>query len=244
MTKKINIGVILAAGSGERMGHLGKILPKVLLPIGPKLILEHILLHFKKIGAKKVFLVVGYKGNLIKRYLKENLPLLKIKILENKNWQRTNIADSIYLTKKYIKEPFMVILGDDYSKTPPFLNLIKIFFKKNAEILQAVVEEKDKKILRSTCCLKLDKNQRVLEIQEKPQNPCSSLRGCGIYLFKPSIYNFIEKTPSNLKRWGITGTIKFALKTEKVYGEYLEGVNININTIDDLLLANYEKRSF
>ncbi len=68
--KQIKIGVIPAAGKGSRLKdlQLTKILPKGLLPLLNKPILEHVIETLKDFGIKEVYLIVGHKENLIMEY--------------------------------------------------------------------------------------------------------------------------------------------------------------------------------
>ena len=143
----------------------------------------------------------------------------------------------------------MVVLGDDFTLTRSPDVFIKTFFDKNALAVEAVVKDDDVESLKRTCSVHLGKDGRILDIVEKPKNPKWKIRGCGIYVFDPVVFKFIEKTPSDLKRGGrdITKTIQImAKKTGKVYGVPVD-INININTLADLhkatllLLAEQEK---
>jgi len=106
------------------------------------------------------------------------------------------------LTRDFIKEPFMVILGDDCTITESLDNMVHLFFKHDAIAVEGVVREDNEDILKSTCCLKLDKNQRIIEIEEKPKKPFSNLRGCGVYVFQNDIFQYIEKSPVSKYHYG------------------------------------------
>jgi len=72
------------------------------------------------------------------------------------------------------------------------------------------------------------------------------LRGCGIYVFQSEIFKYIEKTPlSPLRRESeITQTIALVAKDGKAYAEFINGVNININSCEDLLQASLLAKRF
>ena len=101
-------------------------------------------------------------------------------------------------------------------------------------------------ILRATCCLELDQERRIVRIVEKPEEPFSYLRGCGIYLFQTDIFKYIEETPLSPLRGEseITQTIALVSKDGKAYGEFINGVNININSCEDLLQASLLTKKF
>lgn len=236
----IRIGVIPAAGEGKRMGYLGYIIPKCLFPLYDKPIIHYIVENMKKVGIEQIFVPVCYqKGKIIQYFnsIKGKVDVdIKIISLER---LPPGIALTIASTEEYISEPFMTILGDDVTKTPSLKNLIDAFFARKAIVVEGAVKESDEKILMSTCCLKVGEKNQILEIAEKPKNPFSNLRGCGIYVFSEKIFEYIKKTPVSFTRneVEITDTIGLIAKEGKAYVEPIQGVNLNINTYEDLLNA-------
>ncbi len=74
---------------------------------------------------------------------------------------------------------------------------------------------------------------------EKPKIPKSNLRGCGLYIFDPLIFSYLKKTPISKVRHQreITNTLDILAKEKKVYGVFIKGINVNINTLEDLRRA-------
>jgi dTDP-glucose pyrophosphorylase len=240
LKKRINIGVIPAAGSGLRLGYLGRILPKCLLPIYDKPLLYYIIKNMSTVGVKTIYIIVNYRCDLIFDYIKQEqdrFKNIKIKfIYQNK---LKGIAEAILLVKKYINESFITILGDDASFVSSLKNLVDIYYSKKAIVVEAMVREKNIDILKNTCCLKVDREKRIIRIEEKPKIPFSNLRGAGIYIFDKCIFDYIEKTPISEIRneREITDTIKLIASEKLAYADFLRGVNVNINTCSDLLSA-------
>jgi len=238
---KIKVAVIPAAGQGKRMGYLSFILPKPLLPIYDKPLIHYILENVRKNGIEEVYIIVFYKKEKIIEYInafKNDFGATAIKFIELEQPSK-GIAHTILFAERFISEPFMVILGDDFTITPSFDNLIKLFFKNNAIAVEGAVKEKSMEVLKSTCCLKLDKNKRIIEIIEKPEFPITNIRGIGVYIFSPEIFDYIKQTPISPPRneIEITNTIRLVAKKGKAYADFIHGINININTPEDLLNA-------
>mgnify|MGYP000049980510 CR=1 FL=1 len=63
--------VILAGGKGTRLSEYTKIIPKPMVQIGSKPILEHIIDYYSKFGFKEFIIASGYKHSIIKNYLKK-----------------------------------------------------------------------------------------------------------------------------------------------------------------------------
>ena len=94
--------VILAGGRGSRLGSLTKSTPKPMIKIGGKPILWHILKILDAYGIKNFIICLGYKGNVIKEYLKT---------IKRKDWKincvntgkDTLTGRRLYLVKDKIK---------------------------------------------------------------------------------------------------------------------------------------------
>ena len=210
-----------------------------MLPVLHKPILEYIVEEMKNFGVEIIYIIVGHKKRIIQNYFKNGEGYgVKIKYIEQK--KPKGIAHAISLTEDFIKEPFIVILGDDFTIARSLQKVIDFFWNKQAFAVTGVVEEKNITVLQQTNCVFLDKDNRVKEIIEKPANPKSNIRGCGIYVFNPAVFKYIKKTPvSNIRNEiEISDTLKLMAKEGKVYAAYIEGVNININSFFDFLQAN------
>jgi len=238
--KKIRIGVIPAAGEGNRLSDLPltRILPKPMLPILNKPILEYAIENMKKVGVETIYLIVGHKKELIQEYFRDGEEYdLEIKYIEQK--EKKGIADAVGLIKDYVNEPFMVILGDDLTLTDSMNDILETFWRNNAFVVEGAVVEENIEVLKRTCCLSLDNNKKIVEIVEKPNNPKSNLRGIGIYLLDPIVFEYVKRTPISIKRneKEITDTIGAIAKDGKAYGTIINGININVNTLSDLSTA-------
>lgn len=240
MKKRIKLGVIPAAGAGKRMGYLSEVLPKCLFPLYDKPIIHYVVENMVRVGVEKIVIPIYSKKERISEYFEQvkndidaEICLLPLKELPN------GLALSIQTTEPMIDEEFMVILGDDITIVNSFHPLIDSFFSSNAVAVEVVVKEKERQVIRQTCCVKIRNDGRILNITEKPQEPWSDLRGCGVYVFAPEIFEYISKTPILPPRDGveITNTIRLVAEEGKAYGFKIEGVNINVNTPDDLYKA-------
>ena len=241
MQNKIRIGVIPAAGSGSRLGYLSGLLPKALFPLYDRPIIHYVVDQMQSMGIEDVYIIVNvYKERIIEYFkliqmdLRTNIYFVEQKILNG-------TGESILLTEKYIKkQPFAVMYGDDCTISQSLEKMIHDFFKTKATVTEGVVKEEDVSILRRTCSVKLAKNGRMIEIIEKPENPPYMLRGCGVYLFHPDIFDHIRKTPIHpiRKEREITYTINHLAKLNKAYGFLINGSNVNINDYNELLKAS------
>lgn len=238
--KQIEVGVIPAAGRGTRMGYLSSILPKCLFPLFDKPIIHSNVEKMIDLGIKTIHVIVHYQKDKIKEYLRSVQDSIDAEINFIEQKKLLGIANAIMLTKEYVDGPFMVMLGDDCTIVKSLQNLVDTFSENDAVAVEGIVKEKDYKILKSTCSVKVNKNKQITEIVEKPKDPPSNLRGCGIYLFQNVIYDYIKRTPvSNIRNEvEITDVVNLVAKTGSAFGEFIDGFNININSYLDLLIAS------
>ncbi|MCX5713515.1 MAG: sugar phosphate nucleotidyltransferase, partial [Candidatus Omnitrophica bacterium] len=106
-------------------------------------------------------------------------------------------------------------------------------------------EVKHPYIIRKNYSVEL-KNGLIVSLVEKPQIIKNNLLGCGTYIFKPEIFDFIKITPLSLKskRIELMDAIDLMAKRNKRVAPFmLKGEYININNIDDYNSANYMLRS-
>ncbi len=106
--------IILSAGMGMRLKPLTNEKPKCLVNVCSKPILKHQIDYFfndKRID--EIIIVIGYMADLIRKFIKNfynNDP--KIILIENKDFSTTNNMYSLFLTRKYIKNAFLLVNGD------------------------------------------------------------------------------------------------------------------------------------
>ena len=106
--------VILAGGLGTRISEYTKTIPKPMVKICGKPILVHIMKHFAKHGFKEFYIALGYKGNIIKNYFKNNKFGWKVKLIDT--GKKTMTGGRIKRLKKYLSlNRFFLTYGDGVS---------------------------------------------------------------------------------------------------------------------------------
>jgi len=111
--------VIMAGGLGTRLKPLTNVIPKPLIPLGAKTIIEEIFDRFIRYGSKRFFLSVNYKAELIEYYLNGQNLNCTIEYFREK--QPMGTAGSLSLLKGKISETFFVsncdiLIEQDYSE--------------------------------------------------------------------------------------------------------------------------------
>lgn len=106
----IRQAVILAAGNGRRMAS-AQGLPKPLTPVGPEPLIDHILGHLNKAGMKKVFVVVGYRADEIRRHLDHGRFAGLVETIHNPHYERPN-GVSLLCAHEQVRERFLLLMSD------------------------------------------------------------------------------------------------------------------------------------
>lgn len=110
--------IILAAGRGSRLVDNGP-LPKPLVLLNGKPLLYRTLATLKAEGVKEAVVVIGYKGDLIRRAVRSwwQLSPMEIEFVENHEWQRSN-GISVLKARSYVDEHCILSMSDHlFSKT-------------------------------------------------------------------------------------------------------------------------------
>jgi len=108
----IKTAVILAAGRGTRLEEMTDALPKCLIEVGRKTLLERMLIQLDGLGIQSIVLVVGYQAEKIVRKIGSTFGRLKITFVHNEEWATTNNVLSLYLAADYLLTPFLLLESD------------------------------------------------------------------------------------------------------------------------------------
>jgi len=104
--------IILAAGIGERLKPLTNNIPKPLIKIGGKSLIEHSLSNVSKCEIKEVVIVIGHFGDMIKQRIGNNFLGMKIEYIKNPIYNETKSLYSLWLAIKEIDDDFIFLDGD------------------------------------------------------------------------------------------------------------------------------------
>lgn len=175
--------VIMAGGKGTRLKPFTNILPKPLMPIKDKTVIEKIILGFKDQGFKNFIITINYKAEILKAYFKELKLNVNIKIFQEKNPLGTvgGIAHLKNLSDEFILTNCDNIYNFEYSE------MLK-FHKKNQNDLTICSTLKKIKIPFGVCEIS---NGYLNKIIEKPK--FNFIANSGIYIVNKRILKLIKK---------------------------------------------------
>jgi len=207
--KKLNIPVvIMAGGEGSRLAPFTKILPKPLMPIGDKPIIEVIIGRFFEHGCKEFFLSLNYKSNIIKAYFNDFEHQYGISYIEEKSPLGT--AGSLHFLKNRITKPFFlsncdILIEADYGD-------IFQFHQQQKNKITLVSSMKNFTIPYGVC--EIENGGTLKAIREKPE--FDFFVNTGMYVMDKSVLSDIPVS----RPYNMTDLINDYLKMGKRIGVY------------------------
>ena len=182
--QKLNVPVvIMAGGSGTRLEPFTKVLPKPLIPVGDKPVIDHIIDRFRAYGASEFYLTIHHKSKILRAYFEEKSPDYFIGFAEEDEPRGT--AGSLTLLKDKLNRPFFVsncdiIIEADYAD-------IFRFHTNNNYDITLVASAKQYNIPYGIC--ELNGTGSLERIKEKPEY--NFLVNTGLYVLNPSVIDLI-----------------------------------------------------
>ena len=205
--KNLNV-VIMAGGEGRRLEPFTAVLPKPLIPINDKPIIEHIIENFQKYNISNFHITVNYKSRILKAFFDEFNPNVKVKFVDEVKPLGT--ASSLKLLINKLKKPFFVTNCDtiiDINYEDLYENHIS-----NNNDITLVASQKEYIFPYGAC--KLTKKGFLSKILEKPK--FDFLINAGLYIINPDILKLIPKN----KPFNMTDLIEISKKNKKQIGVY------------------------
>jgi len=177
--------VILAGGLGKRLKPFTEVIPKPLLPIGEKSILEIQISRLKKYGFDDIILCTNYKSEYIKNFLGDG-SRYGVTIEVSKELNPLGTAGPLSLLSGKLKEPFIVMNGDILTLLD-FGLFYKYALQKDTLLTVAIKKE----ITPFAFGNIIFEGDYVTNIEEKPNLLFYIM--AGIYVMKPNILQHIPK---------------------------------------------------
>ncbi|MGD9645713.1 MAG: sugar phosphate nucleotidyltransferase [Pirellulales bacterium] len=235
-------GVVLAAGKGSRMARLPSDLPKCVLPVLDKPILAHQLDLLVELGIRQVFVVVGHRGFEVVREI-ERLPVRGLEIEYVEQRETLGIAHCLGGLEPLLDRPFLLLLGDIFLRRPRLTEMLDVYAEGEVDaVLSAVHEERDEALCRNFCIVEAD-DGLVRRVVEKPRHPPARLKGVGVYLFTPVIFDAVRRTPRTAMRdeYEITDSIQILINDGyRVRTAQCVDGDVNLTVPADLLDINLD----
>ncbi|HJJ22327.1 MAG TPA: nucleotidyltransferase family protein [Nitrosopumilus sp.] len=202
--------VILAGGLGTRLQPYTTFLPKPMLPLGEKPILEHLIYWIRKNGIKSIVLCVSYLRKTIEDYFEDG-KRFGVNIEYAISNRALSTAGQLKTAEKFIDDTFVCVYGDSIFHFS-LRNMIKQHIKKKAFVTMSLNEYKTN---LPYGVIETSKNGRVLSWNEKPKITANVNMGC--YVMEPKVLSLIPKN----KPYGMDDVIKKAMSRKKIVSSFI-----------------------
>ena len=229
-------GVVLAGGSGSRLFPLTLVTNKHLLPVFDRPMIYHPLAALRAMGCREVMVVVG--GRSVGDILELLHDGSDIGLNLTYRYQRgaLGIAHAIGLAREFAgNDPMAIVLGDNilHGSLAEFAERFEASDAGAGAVLKEVSDPERFGVAE------LDGDGRVIGFEEKPERPKSNLIPIGVYLFRPSVFDVIDRlTPSARGEFEITDLLNHYLREGSLVHTVFDGEWQDAGTIESLLEAS------
>ena len=246
--------VILAAGKGTRMRELTDELPKPMLKVQGKPILEHIVEGILSADVREIFIVTGFRADAIENYFGDGKKW-DAKIVYGRQVVQDGTGKAPELAKEFVgSSPFILTYGDILVRPETYLQMIRRFSEDYFSGVITVTPGEDvtkgglnffdeqfclKRLVEKPSAAQLEQLRR--EGWLKPGEPV--WYNAGIYIFKPSLFDFTSKLQKSPRgEYELTDAVNGLLAANhKIAGLEIQGRWVDVRDPD--VLAKLEKET-
>lgn len=234
------IGVVAAAGRGVRLHPRSAHTPKVMVEVGGKpLLTRHLERLRDDLEIREIYVVIGHLGERIREAYGDGRRLgLDIRYITNPDVDR-GLGTVLLVAEQHVREPFLLALGDELYLETNHRDLANLSGAYTA--VCAVLPTDDPDLIRKNYAVTIA-DGRISALVEKPEEPLGGHVGCGTYVLTPDIFRDARETPPSARtgRLELTDIIEHAVaRGATVLPFILSGHYMNVNTVEDLNLANF-----
>ncbi|MFA6198308.1 MAG: sugar phosphate nucleotidyltransferase [Patescibacteria group bacterium] len=220
---KIKRAVILAGGHGVKMRPFTYEMPKTMIPVRGKPILQYIIESLRDVGLTQITIVIGRPlGENIQKYFHDGAQygVSITYVTESKN---AGTAGALRPLNKVIHEPFLLYYGDVLADID--IRELMEFHKEHAPVVSAALTATDH--YSDYGVVKL-KGHTIVDFVEKPTDKeYLGLVSAGIFVVEPTIFDYLpDKQPASLEE----DVLPKLIKTKKLNGYPFSGRWYDIST--------------
>src|ERR1051326_2708157 len=230
--------VILAAGKGTRMKHLTADLPKPMLPVKGKPVLERIIDGLIAAGICEFCIITGYRAEVIEKHF-GNRSSRGIRIEYKRQPLQEGTGKAPELAKEFVgSDSFLLSYGDILVAPKNYKGMVEAFNREKPSGMLTVLKGED---TSKGAAAVFDSNFCLTNLVEKPApgTIASPWYNAGIYIFEPVVYEYTAKlTKSPRGEYELPDAIMGMVRTNRrVKGFELDGYWIDVRDPEELKRA-------
>jgi dTDP-glucose pyrophosphorylase len=203
---KIDQAVLLAAGRGTRMRELTNDLPKPMIEVRGKPVLQYIVEGLRDAGVRRFLIIVGYRGDAVRNFFGDG-SRYKIEIQYETQTVQDGTGRVVELARNFSQNaPFVLSYGDILVGPANYKRILDL-----PNELEAILTVRRGEDVTKGGAVFVNERMEVVDLREKPtpDEPASPWYNAGLYGFRPSIFEFTAKLkPSSRGEYELTNAVR------------------------------------
>jgi len=203
---KIDKAVVLAAGRGTRMRELTDDLPKPMIEVRGKPVLQHIVEGLRDAGVRRFIIIVGYHAEAVRNFF-GNGQRHNVDMEYTTQTVQDGTGRVVNLARSFVGDsPFILSYGDILISSENYKRVVNLPDK--CEGIITVTRGED---VSKGGAVFVNEQMELVDLREKPKpgEPTSPWYNAGLYAFRPGIFDFIAKLkPSPRGEYELTDAIR------------------------------------
>src|SRR6266403_5451260 len=203
---KIEKAVLLAAGRGIRMRELTVELPKPMIEVRGKPVLQHIVEGLRDAGIREFFIIVGYRADAVQNFFGDG-SRYKIAIQYATQVVQDGTGRVVDIARNFAgNSAFILSYGDILVDPQNYKSIVDL-----PDDIEAIITVTRGEDVSKGGAVFLNEQMELVDLREKPKpgEPTSPWYNAGLYAFRPSIFDFIARLePSPRGEYELTDAIR------------------------------------
>jgi dTDP-glucose pyrophosphorylase len=210
---KIDKAVLLAAGRGTRMRELTTDLPKPMIEVRGKPVLQHIVEGLREAGARQFLIIVGYRADAVQHFFGDG-SRYNIGIQYATQTVQDGTGRVVELARNFAGDsPFVLSYGDILVDPANYKRLVDL-----SQDIEAIISVTRGEDVSKGGAVFVNEHMELVDLREKVKSggPTSPWYNAGVYAFRPSIFEFTAKLkPSPRGEYELTDAIRALAQSGK-----------------------------
>jgi len=213
IVSKIDKAVLLAAGRGTRMRELTADLPKPMIEVRGKAVLQHMVEGLRDAGVREFLIIVGYRAETVSNFFGDG-SRYKIQIQYATQVVQDGTGRVVDLARNFVAtSPFVLSYGDILVDPGNYKRLLDL-----ADDVEAIISVKRGEDVTKGGAVFVNDQMELVDLREKPEpgEPTSPWYNAGLYAFRPGIFDFTAKLkPSPRGEYELTDAVRELARSGK-----------------------------
>lgn len=239
--------VILAAGKGTRLGELTKTIPKPMIPVNGKPVVEYVIRGIQRAGIDEFVLVTKHLSEKIEDYFGDG-SRFGIRIQYAHQGEKYGTGAALESARELVgNEPVMMTFADVVMSGANYRGAMDTYLsalqsaEKSGEQIGAVITLNEVSDPCTGADVKIDERGRVRRIVEKPPPGTSPtyMNSSGLFVFAPVIFRYLERLePSNRGEYELPDAMNRMIEDGlSICPYYLQGFWKDVGRVEDIAAA-------